>query len=471
MTRVPLYKTRRIAVAMSGGVDSSVAAYLLQQNPCHSLLGLFMSNWSTHDDDDDDSHNNKNNKNNNNHRRHCHEVDYHDAQRTCEHLGLPPLQYASFAKEYWTHVFEPFVSTIAGGHATPNPDCDCNAHIKFGAMKEYAQDKLGVDWIATGHYARLYHRNNHDQQPLPEGFEDWMLETTHPHDFDTNDNDDDVAPLLLSGVDESKDQSYFLATVNGKAFRNVIFPLGHLYKSKNANNTIKTPTVRQLAHQANLPTASKRESMGICFVGKRNFSQFISQYLPQQPPRGHFINVENGSILGDHKGSWHYTIGQGAKISGADQKWFVVQQTKDAVVVCPGTHHASLFANQVTLQSMHWIGGCIPPPLLKEGYLRIACRPRHLQPKMTGTLQWNHHSNTYTIDFDGPVRALTPGQIAVLYIGSVCLGGGHILSSGPSYHEMGLELPKTLHPSGHNDLSVLKQDIQQVQSRSLGYQT
>ena len=443
----PLYPTRRIAVAMSGGVDSSVAAYLLQQqnNPCHTLLGLFMSNWSTHDDD---SHNG----------RHCHEVDYQDAQRTCEHLGLPPLQYASFAKEYWSLVFEPFVSAIAEGNVTPNPDCDCNAHIKFGAMKEYAQEKLGVDWIATGHYARLYHQNDNEQQPLPEGFEDWMLDATH-----------DDAPLLLSGVDESKDQSYFLATVSGKAFQNVLFPLGNLYKSKNASNAIKTPTVRQLAHQANLPTASKRESMGICFVGKRNFPNFISQYLPQLPPQGHFINVENGSILGDHKGFWHYTIGQGAKISGADQKWFVVQRTKDAVMVCPGTHHASLFANHVTLQSMHWIAGCVPPPLLEQGVLRISCRPRHLQPKMSGTLRWNRATDTYTIDFDGPVRALTPGQIAVLYIGSVCLGGGHILYPGPSYHEMGLELPNTLHPSGHNDLSVVKRDMQQVQGRSLGY--
>jgi tRNA-5-taurinomethyluridine 2-sulfurtransferase len=421
---------RRIAMAMSGGVDSSVAAYLLQKDPNNSLMGLFMSNWVAQDDDSVITG------------ERCSEADYKDAQKTCEHLHLP-LHHASFAKEYWTTVFEPFVDAFVSG-LTPNPDIDCNARIKFGAMKDYARETLGAEWIATGHYARLYHRT---ERP-PEGVEDWMLDWSD-------------SPLLLAGVDKSKDQSYFLATVTGKALENVDFPLGNLYKTLSSEYSTRS-TVRQLALEAKLPTAFKRESMGICFVGKRNFPEFISQYLPEIPPPGVFVNVENGQVIGEHKGSWHYTIGQGAKISGALEKWFVVDRTKDTVVVCPGTHHGSLFANQVTLQSMHWIGGCLPPPLLEHGELRISCRPRHLQPMVPGVLRRNVDGPTYTIHFDGPVRALTPGQVAVVYMGDVCLGGGPILTPGPSYYELGLELPRSLYPAGHNDLSVLKREAQML---------
>ena len=430
---------RRMVVAMSGGVDSSVAAYLLQQDQRTSLVGgLFMSNWESHDEDDNGSN-----------AVSCSEADYRDAQRTCDRLQLP-LHYASFAKDYWTRVFEPLVDAIATGTSTPNPDVLCNACIKFGAMKEHVRDVLGVEWIATGHYARLYHKTG---RPPPGIHEDsWLWQWS------------ESSPLLLAGVDQTKDQSYFLATVDGAALENVEFPLGNYYKTTQAQPS-SLPTVRQLAKRVNLPTASKRESMGICFVGKRNFPEFISQYLPELPPPGVFVNVENGQVLGPHKGSWNYTIGQGAKIGGAHKKWFVVGRTLDnEVVVCPGTHHASLFANQVTIRDMHWLGNTVPPPLLQDGALRVLCRPRHLQPLVPGTLRWknnnNEHDDTYTIDFDGPVRALTPGQVAVLYIGNVCLGGGPIWKAGPSYHEMDLELPISLYSSGHNDLSVIQRELE-----------
>jgi tRNA-specific 2-thiouridylase len=316
-------------MAMSGGVDSSVAAYMLQKDPNNTLIGLFMSNWVVQDDDSvssvsvsvGDHHQQQQQQ-----QQRCSEADYNDAKRTCEHLHLP-LHHASFAKEYWTTVFEPFVDAVASGLMTPNPDVDCNANIKFGTMKDYARQTLGAEWIATGHYARLYHHNTttteQQQRPPPQGvvLEDWMLDWSE-------------SPLLLAGVDKSKDQSYFLATVTGKALENVEFPVGNYYKTMRSTNSTQ-PTVRQLALEAKLPTALKRESMGICFVGKRNFPEFISQYLPEIPGPGVFVNVENSQVIGHHKGSWHYTIGQGAKLvalwkngsswTGSGIPWWYVQ--------------------------------------------------------------------------------------------------------------------------------------------------
>lgn len=455
---------RRVAVAMSGGVDSSVAAYLLQQQEKYELIGLHMSNWNAQDEDDVPQQNTKR----------CNEQDANDTAAVCEFLGMT-LHHTSFAAEYWTGVFEPFVDGIAKGHMI-NPDVDCNSIVKFGAMKKYAQEQLGIEWIATGHYARLWdNRNNKGnimKTRMPE-LVDRIIEETPSLEWLLSYGG--TTPLLLAGADSSKDQSYFLSEVNGEAFRNVLFPLGDKKKSSSSSSSSSSSTksVRQIAFDANIPTATKPDSMGICFVGKRNFSNFISQYLPDVPRPGVFVNVDTGEVVGHHSGSLQYTIGQGAKIGGALKKWFVaglarndkiVCNTKknddSTIMVCTGTHHPSLYSDEFYIQELHWIAGEIPPPLLKHGKLRALCRTRHLQPLVLCEVFRNGNNingQGWTVRTDRPLRATTPGQSAVIYLGGagvVCLGGGKIWDRGPSYHEQSLDLPLTLHPAGHNDLSL-----------------
>lgn len=424
---------RRIAVAVSGGVDSSVAAYLLSRQEKQDVVGLHMQNWEAADEDEP----------------RCLEQDSRDAQAVCQALHIP-LHQASFAAEYWTGVFEPFVEGISQGR-TPNPDVRCNSVVKFGAMKQYAKKKLGIDWIATGHYARLWNRKEGTmpvciEESLDADLIDWLSSWGS-------------SPLLLSGADETKDQSYFLAGVQGRAFENVLFPLGDLYKKSHANSK-SCVSVRDIAREAQLPTARKPESMGICFVGKRDFGRFIYQYLPEPPEPGVFIDVDTGEIVGQHEGSLLYTVGQGAKISGASQKWFVVGRgtNETEVFVCAGTHHPALYSDTLFLDEIHWIGGSVPPPLRSEGRMKALCRIRHLQPLASCEISGNQ-TYGWTIHFDHPVRAITPGQLAVLYVGDglVCLGGGVILEPGASFHEQELDLPAELHPSGHNDLSYRKE--------------
>ena len=321
----------------------------------------------------------------------------------------------------------------------------CNSIVKFGAMKEYAHCRLKADWIATGHYARLWHRN--EQMPH---FVQAALEETTTCDHDwlpTYGND--TTPLLLAAEDLHKDQSYFLSGVKGDSFRNVLFPLGDLRKT----------SVRQVAQEAGLVTATKRDSMGICFVGKRRrFGDFISQYLPHPPREGVFLNVDTGQVVGHHDGALHYAMGQGAKISGASTKWFVTGRKESTVFVCDGTHHPALYANELYITKVHWIANQIPPPLLEgKQRMRALCRTRHLQPLIPCEISFS--KDVLVVRFDRPVRAITPGQMAAIYVGGsglVCLGGGPISDRGPSFHEQGLDLPQELHPAGHNDLSVDK---------------
>jgi tRNA-specific 2-thiouridylase len=423
------YARRRIAVAVSGGVDSSVAAYLLRE---HDLVGLHMRNWNSEDEDEP----------------HCQQQDTRDAELVCRSLKIP-LHRVSFAAEYWTGVFEPFIEGISQGHM-PNPDVRCNSIVKFGAMKDYAKKRLGIDWIATGHYARLWNKDTDNMPPCISQVlekEPWLTSWG-------------TAPLLLSGADPTKDQSYFLAGVEGRAFQNVLFPLGDLYKSCSKTDSL---SVRELAKQAQLPTAKKRESMGICFVGKRReFADFIAQYLLKPPQPGVFIDVDTGEIVGHHQGSFLKTIGQGARIPGASQKWFVVGRVnhdETSLLVCKGTNHPALFSDSLSLRHIHWIGGSLPPLLLSTGRMRAMCRIRHLQPLVSCDIMYDPVDG-YILRFDRPVRAIAPGQVAAIYVGEglVCLGGGAIWERGPTYHELGADLPLELHPPGHNsDLSIRKE--------------
>jgi len=546
---------------MSGGVDSSVAAYLLQQQQSNKnnldVIGLHMSNWNALDEDTQDVSNNntKNNQRNeaSNSTTYCEtsEKDYNDAQSVAKHLSIP-LHRVSFASEYWVSVFQPFVDSLSSSHDTtndskeeeldcnqssmvmPNPDFGCNTHIKFGSMKDYAIDRLQADYVATGHYAQLWHRNYKSSNNSSSSsssinnnencFHDWMEETSQIleqtamdsiagrpeeewilNNSDSNNGDSPSSnhyyPMLIAGADRSKDQTYFLSGVKSEAFKNVIFPLGHLAKSQITTTENRQQhsqhSVRDIAHQANIPTASKRDSMGICFIGKRNFGNFVSQYMPEPAMPGDFVDVDTNQVVGKHEGSMHYTIGQGAKISGAPVKYFICGKGRgtgsyggsdysNTVFVCNNTHHPALYTDElwVDFNSFNWIGlggtgndrygtglDHIPRPLVEGKSIKLLARTRHLQPLASCTVSWrrvNSDDSTQSsstnrghliVHFDNPMRAITPGQIVALYAGSdglICLGGGPIKSKGTSFMDRGIDeiSLSTLHPSGHNDLSL-----------------
>ena len=544
----------RVVVAMSGGVDSSVAAYLLhqqQQSNNLDVIGLHMSNWNALDEDTQDV-SNKNTT-------YCEasEKEYNDAKSVAKHLSIP-LHRVSFASEYWVSVFEPFVESLSSSHdnttnddsvegeldcnqssmvhseeggttnsnnvVMPNPDFGCNTHIKFGSMKDYSIDRLQADYVATGHYAQLWHRNcksSNNSSINNDGnyFHEWMEETSRileqtvmdsisgrpEEEWILNNNNESSSsyhyPMLIAGADRSKDQTYFLSGVKSEAFRNVIFPLGHLAKSRSQHHTTtednrqqqQQQSVRDIAHQANIPTASKRDSMGICFIGKRNFGNFVSQYMPEPTAPGDFVDVDTNQVVGKHEGSMHYTIGQGARISGAPVKYFVCGKGRggsgndnnysNTVFVCNNTHHPALYTDELSVDfnSFNWIGlggtersnnglDHIPRPLVDGKSIKLLARKRHLQPLASCTVSWRRGNNNIQssstnnrgyliVHFDNPMRAITPGQIVALYAGSdglICLGGGPIKSKGLSFMDRGMnEISLTaLHPSGHNDLSL-----------------
>jgi len=488
---------KRIVIAISGGVDSSVAAYLLKKGKRKSdeLIGLHMNNWNPADEGGDDADGSGIGSSGS----FCvqSEEDALDSQSVCNLLDMK-MRRVSFAGEYWTGVFEPFLEEIKGGRIV-NPDVGCNSIVKFGAMRDYAMKHLQADYIATGHYARLWYRDdtnsstspytNSNKLALPPIDVQESLADTPEEEWISSWGGDDVigttngkggfkrkTPILLAGADASKDQSYFLSGVKGCAFTNTLFPLGDLVKKTASNglyardplssSTRKEPdtkneSVRDIALMAGLPTASKKESMGICFIGKRKFPDFIAEYLGYEPS-GDFVDVDTGEIVGKHGGSSYLTIGQGAKISGASRKWFITKRDLESntVFVCNDTHHPALYSDELCIQveDFNWIAGEIPQPMKYGQQMRALCRTRHLQPMVPCQVSWNSSTSTFIVKFDTPVRAITPGQTAAIYVcdGLICLGGGPIWKRGPSFHELGLPLPSILHPAGHNDLSVLR---------------
>ena len=355
-------KDTSVIVGMSGGVDSSVSAYLLIEQG-YQVEGLFMKNW----DEDDNT-------------EYCTaKEDLADAQAVCDKLGIK-LHTANFAAEYWDNVFEHFLEEYKAGR-TPNPDILCNREIKFKAFLDYAK-VLGADYIATGHYVRRSDKGESSQ--------------------------------LLRGLDNNKDQSYFLHAVGSREIRQTLFPVGELEK----------PEVRRIATEQGLATAKKKDSTGICFIGERRFKDFLQQYIPAQPGK---IETAQGDIIGDHQGLMYYTLGQrqgigigGTKEHGAEP-WYVVAKDlkRNVLIIGQGAQHELLFSQAVTCKDIFWIND-------KPGPFPFKCtaKVRYRQPDQACTI--HIQADHYIVVFDEPQRAATPGQSAVFYQGEICLGGGVI---------------------------------------------
>ncbi|MCD7892427.1 MAG: tRNA 2-thiouridine(34) synthase MnmA [Erysipelotrichaceae bacterium] len=362
---------KRVVLGLSGGVDSAVAAYVLK-NQGYEAIGVFMRNW-------DSSLNNDILGNPNNDADICpQEQDYNDAKKVAEHLGIE-LRRVDFIKEYWDYVFTYFLEEYAKGR-TPNPDILCNKHIKFKAFLDYAKS-IDADYIATGHYARVEHHDDNDS-------------------------------IMLRGVDNNKDQTYFLCQLNQKQLQASLFPIGDMTK----------PEVRQLAEDLNIPVAHKKDSTGICFIGERDFREFLKNYIPAK--NGKMVNIATKEVVGEHQGIMYYTIGQrkGLNIGGPGEAWFVVgkEYENNILYVCQGDSNQWLMSEGALITDVNWI-----PSTKPDKEYECSAKFRYRQKDNDVSIHFVDE-NTIYVTFKKQVKAVTPGQAAVFYQGDVCLGGGTI---------------------------------------------
>ncbi|KAJ8006884.1 hypothetical protein DPEC_G00111850 [Dallia pectoralis] len=390
---------RHVVCAMSGGVDSSVSALLLRKRG-YQVTGVFMKNWDPLDEMGVCSS----------------DRDCEDAYRVCQSLDIP-FHKVSYVKEYWHEVFTNLLKEYEQGR-TPNPDILCNKHIKFNHFHKYAINALGADAIATGHYART-------SQEDDDVFQQRLVTPTPKHVFRNHFEIRNPA-RLYQGADRFKDQTFFLSQISQDALRHTVFPLSGLTKDY----------VKKIAGEAGFQhVLRKKESMGICFIGKRNFEDFILEYLDPKP--GNFVSIDNGKIMGQHKGWFTFTLGQRARIGGQLNAWFVVDKdiTTGEVFVGPSTNHPALFRDTVRTEPFHWITVDPPTELVQTKVMECHFRFIHQMPLVPCTVTLNMDGSLW-IMLSRPIRALTPGQFAVLYQGDECLGSGKIVRMGPSEHTM-----------------------------------
>jgi len=366
-------RKERVVIGLSGGVDSSVSAWLLKQQG-YDVVGLFMKNW----EDDDDS-------------EYCStRQDWLDAASVADLLDIE-IEAVNFAAEYKDRVFADFLREYSAGR-TPNPDVLCNAEIKFKAFLDHAM-ALGAERIATGHYARVRKIEG------PQGPE-WQL---------------------LKGVDHTKDQSYFLHRLTQSQLSRSMFPLGEIKKTE----------VRRIAQELGLPNAAKKDSTGICFIGERPFREFLNRYLPTQPGP---IKAPDGKVLGRHQGLAFYTLGQrkGLGIGGVKGRqnpdgvapaWYTARKDMEnnTLYVVQGHDHPWLLQHHLQAQEASWIAG-VPPA---QGQYAAKTRYRQADAPCNVILS-EEEQDSFELSFDSAQWAVTPGQSAVLYDGDVCLGGGII---------------------------------------------
>jgi tRNA-uridine 2-sulfurtransferase len=353
----------RVVVGMSGGVDSSVAALLLKQQG-YDVIGVFMKNW---DDTDEFGH--------------CTATeDFEDVRRVCNQIGIPYYS-VNFEQEYSERVFAYFLEEYKRGR-TPNPDVMCNREIKFKELLNAALE-LGADYLATGHYAQVGQA------------EAGLFE-------------------LRRAVDTGKDQTYFLHTLSQYPLGKAMFPIGHLNK----------PEVRKIAEQAGLATAKKKDSTGICFIGERNFREFLSAYLPAQ--EGDILTT-SGEYKGRHEGLMYYTMGQRQGLgigggSGTGEPWFVVGKdlAKNVLYVEQGHDNPLLLSAGLLASEAHFIAGQAPAQTFS-----CTAKFRYRQPDQAVTVELKENG-VCQVTFDEPQRAITPGQSVVFYQDAVCLGGAVI---------------------------------------------
>lgn len=351
----------RVVVGMSGGVDSAVSAALLKEQG-FDVVGLYMSNWKEEDENG------------------CctGETDWTDVKYICDKLNIPYYS-VDFSSQYMEHVFKLFVEEYKKGR-TPNPDVLCNREVKFGPFADFARE-LGAKYIATGHYCRIRHENG--------------------------------VNFLLRAQDENKDQTYFLNQVRNEQLNDVIFPLGDMIKGD----------VRELAKKFSIPVAEKKDSTGICFIGERNFRNFLSKYIPMK--EGNII-TQDGTVVGRHNGVYYYTLGQrrglgiGGKNDGNGERWFVLAKDveKNLLIVSQGEDDI-LFKPTLTTEGFNFI----TRPQTNEFECQV--RIKHRQP-LQEARAFILDNGDVRVEFKEKQRAIAPGQYAVLYQNDICLGGGVI---------------------------------------------
>lgn len=365
---------KKVMIGLSGGVDSAVAAYLLIQQG-YEVAGGFMRNWDSQVNNDvlgnptinDDV---------------CpQEKDYQDAKKVADKLGIP-LYRIDFIKEYWDYVFSYFLDEYKKGR-TPNPDIFCNKYIKFETFRKFAFDN-GFDMIAMGHYAKKIEKNG--------------------------------VFYLEKSFDRNKDQTYFLSQINYEQLKDCLFPLGDIDKTE----------VRKIAHELDLVVADKKDSTGVCFIGERNFKQFLNNYLPSK--KGDIVDVNSHKVVGHHDGVLYYTIGQRkglgiGGIKGIDPKsWFVVAKDvkNNILYVSQGDDNEYLLSDRALISNINWIN--MPKP---TNSMHVGCKFRYRQQDNFVTLKFIDDDIVELI-YDEPIKSVTPGQAAVFYDGDVMLGGGII---------------------------------------------